>query len=92
MAAKKKTARGRKQDRARVAGGLDGEVLEIGFGSGHNVPYYPPGLTRVLAVDPASLGQKLAADRLRQSPVRVEFVGLDAGSLPAGEGSVEDDE
>lgn len=75
--------------RARVTGELDGEVLEIGFGSGHNIPYYPPGLTRVLAVDPAALGQKLAAERLRQSPVRVEFAGLDAGSLPAEDGSVD---
>ena len=75
--------------RARVAGGLDGEVLEIGFGSGHNIPHYPPGLTRVLAVDPAALGQKLAAKRLSQSPVRVEFAGLDAGSLPAEDGSVD---
>jgi SAM-dependent methyltransferase len=75
--------------RARVAGRLDGEVLEIGFGSGHNVPHYPPGLTRVLAVDPAALGQTLAADRLRQSPVPVEFAGLDAGRLPAEDGSVD---
>ena len=75
--------------RARVAGELDGEVLEIGFGSGHNIPYYPPGLTRVLAVDPAALGQKLAAERVRQSPVRVEFAGLDAGSLPAQDSSID---
>jgi hypothetical protein len=28
--------------RARVASGLSGEVLEVGFGSGRNVPHYPP--------------------------------------------------
>jgi SAM-dependent methyltransferase len=75
--------------RGRVVGGLDGEVLEIGFGSGHNVPYYPAGLSRVLAVDPAMTGRKLAAGRLAASPVRVEFAGLDAGSLPAPDGSVD---
>jgi SAM-dependent methyltransferase len=75
--------------RARVAGGLDGQVLEIGFGSGHNVPYYPAGLERVLAVDPAMTGRKLAAARLAESPVRVEFAGLDAGSLPAADGSID---
>jgi len=75
--------------RARVVGGLDGEVLEIGFGSGHNVPHYPPGVTRVVAVDPATVGRKLAVDRVRQSPVLVEFAGLDAGSLPAPDGSID---
>lgn len=75
--------------RARVVGGLDGEVLEIGFGSGHNVPHYPPSVTRVLAVDPATAGRKLAAGRIRQSSVPVEFAGLDAGSLPASDGSID---
>jgi SAM-dependent methyltransferase len=75
--------------RARVAGGLDGEVLEIGFGSGHNVPHYPTAVTRVLAVDPATAGRKLAARRVGQSPVPVEFAGLDAERLPATDGSID---
>ena len=29
--------------RARVASGLAGDVLEIGFGSGRNVPTFRPG-------------------------------------------------
>lgn len=68
--------------RARVAGGLDGEVVEVGFGSGLNVPCYPPGVKRVQAVDPATLGRTLAAKRLAASPVPVEFVGLDGQNLP----------
>jgi len=75
--------------RTRVTGGLDGEVLEIGFGSGHNVPHYPPEVTRVLAVDPATVGRKIAAGRVQRSPVPVEFAGLDAGSLPARDGSID---
>lgn len=67
--------------RARVAAGLRGEVLEVGFGSGLNVPHYPPEVTKVLAVDPATLGRKLAARRMAASSVPVEYAGLDGQDL-----------
>lgn len=75
--------------RARVAGDLDGEVLEIGFGSGLNVPHYPATLTRVVAIDPAMAGRTLAAARIARSAVPIEFAGLDAGDLPAADSSVD---
>jgi SAM-dependent methyltransferase len=75
--------------RARVAAGLAGEVLEIGFGSGLNVPHYPPGLARVRAVDPAATGRKLAARRVAASPVPVEYIGLDAQRLPLEDATVD---
>ncbi|MCW2907314.1 MAG: Methyltransferase type 11 [Actinomycetia bacterium] len=71
-----------RQVRARVAAGMTGVVLEIGFGSGLNVPHYPAGVTRVLAVDPATVGQRLAATRIAAHAVPVEFVGTDAQALP----------
>jgi ubiquinone/menaquinone biosynthesis C-methylase UbiE len=77
------------QVRARVAAGLDGEVLEIGFGSGLNIPYYPAGLTRVWAVDPAAVGRKLAAKRAAASAVPIEYIGLDAEKLPTGDASAD---
>ena len=75
--------------RARVAAGLAGHVLEIGFGSGLNIPYYPAGLTRVQAVDPASVGRKLAAKRAAACPVPIDYIGADAQSLPADDASVD---
>ena len=68
--------------RERVCDGLEGEVVEIGFGSGLNVPFYPDSVTRVAAVEPADLGWKLAAKRLRASGIPVERSGLDGQSLP----------
>jgi ubiquinone/menaquinone biosynthesis C-methylase UbiE len=75
--------------RARVASNLTGDVLEIGFGSGLNVPFYPAGLSRVYALDPATVGRKLAAERVVASPVPVEYIGLDAQRIPLADGSVD---
>jgi ubiquinone/menaquinone biosynthesis C-methylase UbiE len=68
--------------RRRVCDGLEGEVVEIGFGSGHNVPFYPESVTRVAAVEPADTAWKLAERRLRESRVPIERSGLDGQSLP----------
>ena len=75
--------------RARVASELEGDVLEIGFGSGRNVPHYPRAVTRALAVDPSLAARRLAAQRLAASPVPVEFVGLDARGIPLDDESVD---
>jgi SAM-dependent methyltransferase len=75
--------------RTRAVAGLEGDVLEIGFGSGLNMPLYPESVTRVLAVDPATVGRKLAADRVAASPIPVEYVGLDGQSLPLPDESVD---
>ena len=75
--------------RARVAAGLDGEVLEIGFGSGLNIPFYPATITRLWAVDPAAVGRKLAAKRAAASAVPIEYIGLDAERLPVGDASAD---
>ena len=69
------------QVRRPTVQGLHGTVLELGFGSGPNVPLYPAAVERVLAVDPSALGRKLAATRLERSDVPVTFVGLDGQAI-----------
>ena len=75
--------------RRRAVDSLAGEVVEIGFGSGLNVPLLPAEVTHVYAVDPSLVGRKLSAERLQASPVRVEFVGLDGAHLPLDDASVD---
>ncbi len=68
--------------RRRACAGLAGNVIEIGFGSGHNIPFYPSAVERVAAVEPADLSWKLADARLRATSIPVERSGLDGQSLP----------
>ena len=75
--------------RAEVCAPLKGEVVEIGFGTGLNLPHIPPDVTRLLAVDPMERGRSMAQERLDASPVPVEFVGLDGESLPIEDQSVD---
>jgi SAM-dependent methyltransferase len=73
--------------RRRVCTGLAGEVVEIGFGSGLNVPFYPAAVDRVAAVEPSDLGWKLAGKRLEATSVPVQWSGLDGQSLPFADDS-----
>src|SRR4051794_17267664 len=66
--------------RRRVCDGLHGHVVEIGFGSGLNVPFYPAAVSGVSAVEPAQVGWRLARKRLAASRVPVRQSGLDGQS------------
>jgi SAM-dependent methyltransferase len=68
--------------RQQVCSGISGDVVEIGFGTGHNVPFYPADVTQVAAVEPADLSWKLAAGRLEKASVPVRRAGLDGQRLP----------
>ncbi len=75
--------------RRRVVSAVSGDVLEVGFGSGLNVPHYPTSVRRLLAVDPAVTGRRLAAARVAASAVPVEYIGLDGQSLPLDDASID---
>ena len=68
--------------RRRACAGLRGEVIEIGFGTGHNVPFYPPAVTGVTAIEPSDLSWRLAAERVAAATVPIRRSGLDGQSLP----------
>jgi len=76
-----------REQRRRVCEGLSGDVVEIGFGSGLNIPFYPAAVTSVDAVEPADVGWKLAGKRVRASSVPVRRSGLDGATLPFADDS-----
>jgi hypothetical protein len=69
--------------RRRVCEGLAGDVVEIGFGSGLNVPFYPAAVTRVAAVDPAEVGWKLPASASGQQLSRCSGLAWTASPSPS---------
>ena len=72
--------------RRRVCEGLNGVVVEIGFGTGLNVRYYPSEVTKVVAVEPSALCMRLASSRIEKSTVPIEHGGLNGErlDLPSG--------
>lgn len=78
-----------RRSRAEVCAPLAGEVLEVGFGSGLNLPHLPDAVIRLRAVDPMARGRSLAAKRLAATTVPVDFVGLDGQDLPLEDDSVD---
>jgi len=75
--------------RARLCAPLSGDIVEIGFGTGHNLPFLPEAVTSLRAIDPMGRGRELAAARLEASTVPVAFVGLDGQRLPLEDSSAD---
>jgi ubiquinone/menaquinone biosynthesis C-methylase UbiE len=76
-------------ERRRCLEPVGGVVLEIGFGSGLNLPFYPAAVTQVIGVDPSSTSARLARKRIEAAPFRVELIGLSAETLPMEDRSVD---
>ena len=75
--------------RERAVAGVTGEVLEVGFGSGRNLPHLSDEVTRVYAVEPVDLAWERAGDRVAEFGRPVERVALDAAAIPLPDDSVD---
>ena len=64
-----------------------GKVLELGFGTGLNLPYYPAHIGELHTVEVNAGMQKLAQKRIHHSPIQVHFHRLNAEQLPFEEES-----
>jgi SAM-dependent methyltransferase len=75
--------------RERACVGLQGTVLELGFGSGLNCSLYPDAVTSVLAIEPADQAWNMAAKHRSESTAPVARAGLDGQRLDVADDSVD---
>ena len=73
--------------RQQVTAGLSGTVVEIGFGSGLNMPAYPDTVDRIYAVEPAEVARRLADRRIADAGIPVEHVALHGEPIPLADDS-----
>lgn len=76
------------RQRQKVVPLARGRVLEIGMGTGRNIPYYDRSqVSQVVGVDPALRMHHLAEKRIRLAGLPVELIGLSAEKLPVPDAS-----
>lgn len=74
------------EQREQALASVHGNVLEIGFGTGLNLPHYPKGVTWLTALDPAIRLQKTVAQRSAELSFPVQLLHLSAENLPFEDG------
>lgn len=74
--------------RERVIGAAEGRVLEIGSGSGLNLPFYRPTVKEILALEPSPSLLAMARGA-PQAEMPVTFIEASAESIPLDDGSVD---
>ncbi len=69
--------------RKKVVPLAKGRVLEIGIGSGLNMPFYDPTKVEcVWGLDPSRQMRKIAERRASELPFEVDFIGLSGEEIP----------
>jgi ubiquinone/menaquinone biosynthesis C-methylase UbiE len=66
---------------------VKGEVLEIGFGTGLNLPHYPDHINRITTVDMNPGMNARALRRIKESPITVDQRVLNGEELPMPDAS-----
>ena len=75
--------------RERVTGAAEGRVLEIGVGSGVNLPFYRPPVREVLALEPAPRLAAMARNLARGVIMPIRFLEASAEAIPLDQNSVD---
>jgi ubiquinone/menaquinone biosynthesis C-methylase UbiE len=75
--------------RGRVVPAAEGQVLEVGVGSGLNLPFYSPKAAAVIGLDPSPRLLAMAEAAGNRAPPSVRFVQGSAESIPLESASID---
>lgn len=79
-----------RKQREKIVPRASGDVLEIGFGSGLNLPFYDRGnVRRVWGLEPSDGMRRLAGKRIEASGLDVELIDLPGEEIPLEDSSVD---
>lgn len=82
-----------RDDAARLRGAhvpaARGEVLEVGMGSGLNIPFYTGAVTKLYGIDPSAELLARAAETAAKAPFPVELLNSSAEHIPLPDESVD---
>ena len=68
--------------RQQLLADVSGNVLEIGFGTGLNLPYYPDKINKITTIDPNPGMRRRARSRIKTSGITVDYKVLNGESIP----------
>ena len=79
-----------RKQREKIVPRASGDVLEIGFGSGLNLPFYRrDAVRRLWALEPSAGMRQLAGEAIGRSGLDVEFLGQPCEDVPLDDQSVD---
>jgi ubiquinone/menaquinone biosynthesis C-methylase UbiE len=77
------------EERRAALSEVRGDVLEIGFGTGLNLPYYPGDVRRITAVDRNESTFRLASEQIAASSIAVDWLSESSEQLSMSDASID---
>ena len=75
--------------RERVAGAAEGRILDIGIGSGLNLPFYGQNVKQIVGIEPSPMLLDMARNAARRSMSHLELVEGTAEAIPIESASID---
>ncbi len=78
------------KQRQKIVPEATGEILEIGFGGGLNVPFYDPSkVKKIWALEPSEGMRRMAQSAVNGTDMDIEFIELPGEQIPLDDNSVD---